>query len=200
MNSTSKQIISRIRGKGKGWVFTPKDFLDLGGRAAVDQAISRLAKTGTIRRLKRGLYDYPKRHPRLGQLTPSPDDIASAIARKTGGHWQMSSARAANAIGLTTQVPAKPIYFIQGSPGKIVIGQQVIMFRRGSPKRMAGAGTPAGTILQALDYLGRDGISDDVVAQLAKRLTNKDIAALQKYSNYVPDWKRSVINQLSHLA
>ena len=34
-----------------------------------------------IRRLTRGLYDYPKQSTRFGMLSPSPDDVAKAIAR-----------------------------------------------------------------------------------------------------------------------
>ena len=76
MNSVSKQIVKRIRGKGMGFVFTPKDFLDLGSRAAVDQALSRLTRRGTIRRLGRGLYDYPRVSPHLGPLSPPLDLVA----------------------------------------------------------------------------------------------------------------------------
>ena len=60
-------------------MFTPTQFLDLGSRAAVDQALSRLAQAGTIRRLALGVYDYPKRHPMLGPLSPSADTVAKAL-------------------------------------------------------------------------------------------------------------------------
>jgi predicted transcriptional regulator of viral defense system len=62
--------LKRARTSGRGGVFTPSDFLDMAGRAAVDQALSRLAKGGRLRRLARGLYDFPKVHPKLGPLSP----------------------------------------------------------------------------------------------------------------------------------
>jgi Fic family protein len=43
--------------------------VDLGSRQAVDLALHRLAKRGTLRRLARGLYDYPRIDPALGLLT-----------------------------------------------------------------------------------------------------------------------------------
>ena len=98
--------MKRARSAGRGGVFTPSDFLDVAGRAAVDQALSRLVKSGTLRRLTRGLYDYPKVHPKLGALSPTPDDVAQALARETGSHVQIAGARAANALGLSTQMPA----------------------------------------------------------------------------------------------
>ncbi len=105
------RILRRIRGKGRGWTFVPKDLLDLGSRAAVDQALSRLARKDRIRRVGRGIYDYPRVSKRLGVLSPSVDAIASAVARKSNSQLQVSDAQAANALGLTTQISAKPIYF-----------------------------------------------------------------------------------------
>ena len=71
------KIKRRIIGKGRGAVFTPADFLDLGSRASVDQTLSRLTDQGVIRRLARGIYDYPKTSPRLGRLSPDPDAVAA---------------------------------------------------------------------------------------------------------------------------
>ena len=78
----TSSIRQRIIGKGRGAIFAPTDFLDIGSRASLDQALSRLADQGMIRRLTRGLYDYPRKSARLGLLSPSADDIAKAIARK----------------------------------------------------------------------------------------------------------------------
>jgi hypothetical protein len=88
--------MKRARAGGRGGVFTPSDFLSLAGRAAVDQALSRLTRGGKLRRLARGLYDFPKVHPKLGPLSPAPDDVAQALARETGSHVQIASARAAS--------------------------------------------------------------------------------------------------------
>jgi len=80
MKSITDQIISRIKRRKPGWVFTPRDFLDVGSRAAVDQVLSRLVKQGMVRRLDRGIYDYPKQSTLLGTLSPNPDNIARAMA------------------------------------------------------------------------------------------------------------------------
>src|SRR5665213_3987320 len=67
-----------------GTVFGPRIFGDPGNRAAVDQSLSRLAKAGTIRRISRGVYDFPKTHPTFGALSPDPDAIAKSIAAQAG--------------------------------------------------------------------------------------------------------------------
>jgi uncharacterized protein DUF6088 len=144
--------MKRARVGGRGGVFTPKDFLDVAARAAVDQALSRLAKGGKLRRLARGLYDFPKVHPKLGPLSPAPDDVARALARET--EVQIAGARAANALGLSTQVPAKSVYLTDGPSRRVVLGKRVVDLRHASPKHLIAPGSPAGTIVQALRHLG----------------------------------------------
>jgi len=62
MQSLDKQMRERITKSGRGWCFTPIAFLDLGRKDAIWVALSRLVQKGTIRRLARGLYDYPQQH------------------------------------------------------------------------------------------------------------------------------------------
>ena len=125
--------MKRARVGGRGGVFTPSDFLGIAGRAAVDQALSRLVKGGKLRRLAWGLYDFPKVHPQLGLLSPIPDDVARALARETGSQLQIAGARAANALGLSTQVPAKNIYLTDGPSRRVVLGERVVDLRHASP-------------------------------------------------------------------
>jgi len=75
MDSVANSVLKRIRVHGRGWVFTPRDFLALGTRRAVDRALVRLTQDKTIRRLAQGLYDYPRVHKKLGILAPNPDDV-----------------------------------------------------------------------------------------------------------------------------
>lgn len=60
-------------------MFSSSEFLDLGSRKAVDIALLRLTKAGTIRRLTRGLYYFPKTSPLLGELHPTVEAVAKAI-------------------------------------------------------------------------------------------------------------------------
>ena len=154
VTSVPDRIMKRVRSSGRGGVFTPSDFLNVAGRAAVDQALSRLVKNGALRRLTRGLYDYPKLHPKLGRLSPTPDDIAQALARETGSQVQIAGARAANALGLTTQMPAKNTYLTDGPSRRVVLGKRVVDLRHASPKHLIAPGSPAGTVVQALRHVG----------------------------------------------
>src|SRR5271165_7085278 len=112
--SVDSQILARIRGRGEGSVLVPGDFLDLGSREAVDLALHRLARKATIRRLARGVYDFPKKHPVLGLLSPSADAVARALAGRDRTRLQPAGAYAANILGLSEQVPAKAVFLTDG--------------------------------------------------------------------------------------
>ena len=106
MAGLSVTLLGRVNSRASGALFSPRMFDDLGNRAAVDQVLSRLTKAGKIRRIARGIYDIPKTHPTLGALSPDPDAIAKSIAVQAGYRLQPTPAHAANALGLSTQVPA----------------------------------------------------------------------------------------------
>ena len=88
-------------------MFVPADFLDLGSREAVDIALHRLARKGTIRRLARGVYDFPKEHPVLGPLSPSAEAVAKALAGRDRTRLQPAGAYAANVLGFPNRCRRK---------------------------------------------------------------------------------------------
>lgn len=191
------KILQRIKGKGRGAIFAPTDLLDVGSRASVDQALSRLADQGVIRRLTRGLYDYPKINSRFGMVHPSIDDVARAIARKDHHVLQVSPAAAANQLGLSTQVPSKPVYMTDGPSRTKTVGRQVIQFRNASRKTLVGAGQKSGAVFQALRYVGKDGVNDRVIGTLARGLSDKDRDQLLKQSRNLPAWMHPVVQQIT---
>jgi predicted transcriptional regulator of viral defense system len=200
METIANKILSALDREGHGYVFTPEDLLSLGSRAAIDQALSRLARSGPIRRLARGVYDYPKASPRLGPLAPSPEAVAQALARKEGVHLQISGAKAANALGLSTQVPARTTFLMEGTPRTRRVGGQVIEFKRAAPRKLQGAGTTAGTVLQALRYLGPTGVNDRAVRHLSRILSVEDKRALRSLITAAPGWARPAVERITSTA
>ena len=142
LKSIDSQILARIHGWGLGSVFVPSDFLDLGSREAVDLALHRLARKGTIRRLARGVYDLPKEHPVLGLLAPAADAVARTLAGRDRTRLQPAGAYAANILGLSEQVPAKAVFLTDGPSRTVKIGPTTIQLRRTTPRNMEAAGRP----------------------------------------------------------
>ena len=196
MKSASKTIIRRVRSKGRGWVFTPKDFLDIGSRAIVDQALSRLAHKSIIRRLGRGIYDFPKTHSKLGILSPSPDSLANAIANQTGDLLLPSGARAANILGLSEQVPAKSVYLTTGSSKQKKIGNKTLVFRHTNISPSNDNAYKATLVIQALLHIGKAYIDDAIIKQCANSLSLKDKKILGKMAAQVPAWLVSIIHKI----
>lgn len=191
-SSTPNRILARALASGRGSVFTPSDFLDLAERPTIDQALSRLASSGKLRRLARGLYDLPKLHPRLGPLSPDPDDVARALARETSSKVQIAGARAAHLLGLTTQVPAQSNYLTDGPSRRVVLGKRVVDLRHASPKHLILPGSAAGTIVQALRHLGPTR-ADDVAQIAARSLSVTDKKRLAASVRQAPAWMRPAL-------
>ena len=193
------QIHRRIRGRGRGAVFTPKDFVDLGSRAAVDQSLSRLAHDGVLVRLRNGVYHYPKTHPRLGTLAPDADTVARALVGDAP--LQVTGASAVNVLGLSTQVPARTIYWSDRSYKDVPIGQRVVSIRKASPRRLAAAGRPSGPVIQALKHLGPDSVGPRIVKKLRVTLpqsTKDDLRTFVKRNpRMVPDWMQLPVSQIT---
>jgi hypothetical protein len=186
--SVYDKLRRQVEKRGRGAVFVTREFLELGSRAAVDEALSRLAREGEIRRLGRGLYDYPRLHPSLGPVPADPDRVAEALARKSGGRIQSAGARAANALGLSEQVPARPVYLTDGRRRTVRVGGQTIEMRHAEPRSLAGAGRVEGTVIQALRHLGPGQISADTIGQLRQTLTAREKAALRREALSAPGW------------
>ena len=195
--AVANKILSRVYGTGRGTVFTSADFLDLGSRAAVDQALSRLTKRGVLQRLGRGLYHYPKSSPTLGPLSPSPEEIAGAVARKRGIRLQPSGARAANALGLSTQVPARSVYLTDAPSGTIRLGRQTLVLKHAAPRRMAGAGTTPAAVIEALRHLGPHGVTKAVISRLSHTLADADKQQLARLRLKAPTWMQPALTEIA---
>lgn len=190
-------ILARIKARGNGWVFSPSDFIDLGTRAAVDKALSRMSASAAIRRVSRGLYDVPTRHPIVGATAPSIDQVATALAGKAGTRLQPTGAYAANLLGLSDQVPAKVVFLTDGRSKRVQLGKLSIALKQTSPRIMATAGTISGLVIQALRYLGKAHVTDDTIRRLDRRLSAGDRKRLSKDLAFAPAWIAEIMRQLA---
>lgn len=151
-NSTIDQILSRIYGNGRGWAFSRKDFALLGNADLIDKSLSILAQKGTIRRVMRGLYDYPRYSKWLQQsLEPDIDQVAHALARKYGWSIQVTGNAALNIMGLSTQVPTRYLYLSDGSSKAYLIGAVELEFKKARYSLLNTKRQDSALLVQALD-------------------------------------------------
>ena len=198
MSTTQDDILDRIRGQNRGKVFTPKDFLDLGSRDAADQSLSRLVRRGEIERLGRGLYHYPRVNERLGiPIGPDLDEIAEALGRQTGSRVLPSGAVAANRLGLSTQVPAKPVYLTDGRTRQVRIGGVVFQIRHAAPKELSAASRTSAMVFQALRHLGQSAVDAQVIARLRRALSADQREDLLRDARYTTGWIANIARQVA---
>ena len=197
LQSIDKSILRTLRSQRSAAVLSPRHFDKLGNPAAVRQALSRLAKAGKIRRVRRGLYDLPRTHPIMGQAVP--DTMAAVRTLMEGSHaqWQASGAYAANLLGLSEQVPAKIVILTNGVPRRVSLGKVTLIFLRAAPRNLLGAGQPAGLVIQALRYFGKSAVSPEIVQRLRKQLNKETKAALRSLAPKLPAWMHPIVAQIT---
>jgi hypothetical protein len=195
--SVDCKMLTTIRRRGHGSVFVPAEFLDLGSRQAIDIALHRLVRKGTIRRLARGVYDFPKEHPVLGSLWPSADTVARALAGRDRTRLQPTGAYAANVLGLSEQVPAKAVFLTDGPSRTVKIGPTTIHLRRTTARNMAAAGRLSGLLIQALRELGKPHVTPERVSHLKRTLPANERRELLKDIRLAPAWMHPIFRELA---
>jgi hypothetical protein len=198
MQTMRGQIVARIERLGEGKAFSAKDFLDIASRGTIDMALGSLVRNGTIRRIRRGLYDVPKVNPALGgKLSPDIDEAAQAIARRQRWKIVPEGAWAANLLGFSTQVPAKIIYLTDGPNNEVPIGRRSIHFKHARPKAMAGLEGKFALVVQALRHLGKEGIGPREIEKLRSALSSAEKRRLVKDARFGVDWIYEVVKKIA---
>jgi hypothetical protein len=195
---TAKRILQRIYGHGRGWVFTPKDFMDIAGNAAIRQSLSRLNRQGTIRRLMQGIYDYPSFSKLLNSpSSPDPDAIAQTIARVNGWTILPIGDTVLNLLGLSTQVPAQYQYVSDGPSKRYTWKGSALIFKHRTNKETAILSYRTALLVQALKSLGQNNIDAAVLSVFREKFTIYDINLALREARYTRSWVYDIIKQLA---
>lgn len=183
--------------RGRGTVFTPRDFSNLGDQRSVAMALTRLTRKGIIRSLSRGLYDYPLDHPILGRLTSSSEAVIKVLTQRDAIRVQPTGNYALNLLGLSEQVPMKIVLLTDGPSRCVKLGQREIIFKHTTPKNMATAGRKSGLIIQALRSLGKKRVDDDIISVLNRQLSDDERQQLITDLHYAPVWVSKILQILA---
>jgi hypothetical protein len=167
----------------------PKQFVDFGTRGSVDMALSRLAHAGDIRRIGRGLYDYPRQHDKLGALSPDPGQVAQALSAQSGDALAPSGAAAANSLGLSTQVPARASYATSGRTRTAKAGGRSVTLKH---SRAPVLDAPESAIVQALAHLGR-AISTRMRSGASPRGSTMPVRVRSSGRPAMPGWMGDIV-------
>ena len=194
MPSLPSQIMSHAADSPEGMLLCPSALLHLGGRAAVDQALSRLARKGELMRIYQGVYVRPVQT-RFGPRPPALEKVLASLSALWGETIVPCGGMAANALGLTTQVPIRSVYLTSGPNRKLRLGELVVEFRHAPRWQMTAPHRPAGEAVRALAWLG----PKEVVAGLgaiARKLSAEDIRELAASRAVMPAWMAEPVSAM----
>lgn len=168
-------------------------------RAAVDQALCRLASTGKIVRITRGVYVRPEKNRFLGQILPTPFKVVEAIAKKTNEVIQVSGAEAARQFGLSTQVPAQPIFLTTGQSRSFQMGSLEVTLKHVSRKKIPFPESNVGLAILALWYLGKKLATTQIIKKIESKLTAQEFEKFTSSRKQMPAWMSDVVLQYNNM-
>ncbi len=193
MNKLPSLILSRAASLPEGGVLSPKEFLHLGSRAAIDQALSRLAREGKLLRVARGTYVAPVSS-RFGTRAPAPEKVVHALAAQSGEVLTPHGANAANALGLTQQVPIREVYLTSGRTRTLKLGRSEVTVKH-APRWMLSLGSgQAGEAVRALAWMGPNHVRESLAA-LRRTLAPSEWQTLAASRAALPSWMARAIGE-----
>lgn len=196
MTRLTERILAHMTGLPEGAPVSAKGLLHLGNRAAIDQALSRLTERGQLIRAGRGVYMRPIAS-RFGTRTPSVEQAVEALATQKGEVIVSSGAAAANALGLTTQVPVRFVYLTSGRNRKMRLGEQVVELRHAPRWQLVLANRPAGEAVRALAWLGPEK-AEAALTTLKRKIPPSVFGELVAAAPQLPTWLAQSIGRVVH--
>jgi uncharacterized protein (DUF2267 family) len=195
MKSIDDQILIKIKKAKGGSLFFIEDFLHFGSSVSVRKALERMVKKGEISRVSRGIYARLKTHEIFGEIQPSTEEIALAIAKKDKARVIPTGVLALNALGLSTQVPMKFVYLTDGSARTVKIGKRSVKFKKTSPRNFRAIGTVNKLVIQALKEIGEKNVTKEEIDAILKHLKKEEKHILEHDIKLAPEWIRIIMRQ-----
>ena len=186
MRSLPKRIMEYAEGLPEATPLSPGGLLHLGNRGAIDQALSRLARSGKLMRICQGIYMRPV-ETRFGVRGPRIAKALAALSALWGETIVPCGGAAANSLGLTAQNPVRMVYLTSGPGKRLHFGAHTVELRHAPHWQLAAPHRKAGKLLRALAWLGPEEVEDGLEAVLPT-LSAEDRDELLAARALMPSW------------
>ena len=186
MWSLPKRIMEYAETCPEATPLCPGALLHLGNRAAVDQALSRLARADKLLRICQGVYMRPI-ETRFGIRAPSVGKVITALSALWGETIVSCGGSAANRLGLTTQNPVRMVYLTSGPSRWLHFGGHPVELRHAPRWQLVAPHHKAGEIIRALAWLGPKEVEDGLETILPE-LSPNDRNELAAARAVMPNW------------
>jgi hypothetical protein len=197
MKTVAERILNQAGTLPEGALIRAKELLHLGSRAAVDQALGRLSQRNELMRVARGVYVRPVQT-RFGKRAPAPEKVVANIAASRAEMVVNNGAAAANALGLTTQVPTKLVYLTSGRNRRLHLGKQIVELKHAPSWMLLPSQPAAGEAVRALNWIGQHG-APEALETLRHKLSASTVEELAAVRSALPAWlSKSIDRALAH--
>ena len=186
MPSATEQIMTYAAALPEGSLLHPKALLHMGTRAAIDQALSRLAKKKRLLRICHGVYVNPV-ETKFGRRPPTVEKVIESLSALWGETIVPSGGAAANALGLTNQIPVRSVYLTSGPSRKLTLGELNVELRHATRWQLAAPHRPAGDAVRALSWLGPKDVEAGL-GVIGRKLSSEDLNELAALRPIMPNW------------
>jgi len=197
MRGLSRRIMEHAEALPEATPLCPAALLHLGNRAAVDQALSRLARSGHLMRVCQGVYMRPIETP-FGRCAPSVAVAIEALSALWGETIVPCGGAAANRLRLTTQNPVRMVYLTSGPNRRLHFGSSVVELRHAPRWQLAAPRRKAGDVIRALAWLGPEEVEDGLesVLPMLSEAEREELAAARAV---MPIWMAEPLSaRLAH--
>lgn len=194
MASLPKRIMEHAEALPEAAPICPGTLLHMGNRAAVDQALSRLARRGRLLRVCRGVYMRPIKT-RFGVHAPSVPKVIASLSALWGETIVPSGGAAANLLRLTTQVPIRMVYLTSGPSRKLRLFALVLELLHAPRWQLVAPGRPAGLAVRAMAWLGPYEIEESLEV-IERTLSAADLDELAATRAILPSWMAGPVSAL----
>lgn len=196
MSNLAKTILSTAKALPEGGLISAKEFLHLASRASIDQTLTRLTRAGLLLRISRGTYVLPVVGT-YGARAPSTEAVIKAISQTSNELIVTNGASAANALGLTTQIPIREVLLTSGRSRKFKLGNRVVELKHGRRGELVIGERPAGMAIRALFWLGPEQ-APIALKKLRSKLTTEEWDEMRAIRAALPSWMARAISESSH--
>ena len=194
MEDLTRAITTEIARWPEGTTITAAAFLHLGNRPAVSKALRTLAKRSEILRIARGVY-LATVFTRFGRHSPGVHDFIQQLSIHSGEAIAPFGAACANALGLTTQVPIKIVYWTSGRTRSYKLGKLTVYLQHVPDWRLVLWDEPPGELVRALAWAGPAEASK-VLRQIVEKAPKEAVTRVQQHVALFPPWLRDALQQM----
>ncbi|MCF8221708.1 MAG: DUF6088 family protein [Bacteroidales bacterium] len=195
MQSVEYKIEKTIKSKPRGSLLFPEDFSQKGSAESVRKALQNLKEKGIIKSVAHGIYVRPIIDEYIGEVLPTAEEVAKAIAKRDRIKLVPTGAYALHALGLSTQIPLKLVFLTDGAPRTIEVGKRTIKLKKTTPRNLKARGEISSLVIQALREIGKDNVTAEEQGKIIGLLQKEDPADLKYDISLAPEWIRRIMKQ-----